>query len=374
MPTTYYGPRMRAAGGTRVRISTGETTQQAETRSGCGRMISDVSPGGPPYVTQNSWEAKEQTASAGWCEGSRLGYQYNNWKLGPNLFTTNLDAQGNATTFTSPNPVFDYNYWKTLALTRFTFPSTTIDPALFIYEAREIPRMLYDCYRILSGRASVADIVNGQLMMQFGWEPLLADLRKLVDHGLYVDRVHRAIETKIERTQDSLGNWEEPDSISALTGLGTTMHLYLIHHTKVWFQGRWVPDTVPKLDSNKINAFAAAVENLVPWYSTAWNALPWSFVVDYFNNIGDILEARAGIVYRPNCLLIMGETRTRVDRFVFPPLSGITVREEPKYKGLLRRRYVFFNPSPSFGFKPYPWLRRSGTLMNLAVARLLPLR
>lgn len=374
MSITFYGPRRTAPGGTRIRFSTGEVTQQSQTRTGCGRMVSSNSPGGPPYTSDHEWDAKEQDAQVGMCEGSTSSFQYNNWKLGPNLFSATTDSSGVATSFTFKTPYFDYNYWKTVALTRFTFPSTSIDPALFIYEAREIPRMLYDTYRIMTGRMGVADIINGQLMQQFGWAPLLSDLRALAEHGLYIDRVHREIQTKIERQQGGLGSWTEPDSISAPTGISGFMYLYLEHQTRVWFQGKWVPDTVPVLDSNKIHAFASAVENLVPYWSTVWNALPWSFVLDYFGNIGDMLEARAGITYRPDTLLVMGETMTRTTNFSFPNLSGITVTKEPKYTGRHKRRYIFNNPSASFGFKPYPWLKRSGTLMNLAVARFLPLR
>lgn len=370
MTLTYKPARIRAAGGRRIAPGGAVYPQTpAMIGTGCGRMDSTVSMVGPPWVSQNQWDVKEQKARCGRCNVTTGLGRYENWRLDVG-FSYNETPSVVSFTFYS-DPAFDVNLWKTKALAQTYFPSTTIDPYLFIYEAREIPMMLYEAYRILSGRASVSDIVDVQLALNFGWGPLYRDLRTLVDLGLYVARVHEALASTIERVQEGLGTYTGQQTITAGTGISSVTHsLTLEHKTKVWFQSRWVPDPVPKLATDKIRAFHAAMSNLHSTALTVWNALPWSFLIDYFLNISTVLEAAAGITYRADKLLIMAETVTETQRYIPPAIAGLQLVSEPSYWGRQRRRFVFSHPTPSLGFKPYPWLNKGGIMSLLAVAQL----
>lgn len=60
-----------------------------------------------------------------------------------------------------------------------------------------------------------------------------------------------------------------------------------------------------RLNDNPINngAFRAIGLSPTDWLPTAWNLLPWSFVVDYFTNIGDIVTALANVTASPRWII-----------------------------------------------------------------------
>lgn len=65
--------------------------------------------------------------------------------------------------------------------------------------------------------------------------------------------------------------------------------------TKVWGSVRWVPNRASPLDLSKLTAFNEACKIVLdlkaPDPATIWEAIPFSWLSDYFLNVGDALQA-----------------------------------------------------------------------------------
>lgn len=65
--------------------------------------------------------------------------------------------------------------------------------------------------------------------------------------------------------------------------------------TKIWGSIRWLPKRDSPVDLTKLananDAMRIILDLQTPDASTIWEAIPFSFVADYFSNIGDVLQA-----------------------------------------------------------------------------------
>lgn len=206
------------------------------------------------------------------------------------------------------------------AYAKFSPLKPTVDLGTFFGEYKEIPQMLKssvrsfrdiwrDTFRGKSKSLKPSDYANEYLNTQFGWEPFLstfADLYKAV----------RSIQKRIERLRQYNGKWERRGGLVSLTNAseliatytnlggttpgfnsvldpstGSTGKLYLDFDQKVTFKGAY-KYYVPGLDTE--NRFPPElITQLLGLRATpelVWNLTPWSWLVDWFANIGAILQ------------------------------------------------------------------------------------
>jgi len=68
-----------------------------------------------------------------------------------------------------------------------------------------------------------------------------------------------------------------------------------VYHSKVWGTVRWVPNRTSPIDLDKLASFNEALQIVLdlrrPDASTIWESIPFSWLVDYFLNVGDVLAA-----------------------------------------------------------------------------------
>lgn len=120
------------------------------------------------------------------------------------------------------------------------------------------------------------------LEYQYGWRPLLHD----IDDGLRTLTRHLPEDRK---RVNGFGKSEVADHGSVSMGTGTDPFVYA--HTKtvksysVRYYGAMTIATNSRFGSRSLG-FAPT-----NWLPTAWELLPWSFLVDYFSNVGDIVSA-----------------------------------------------------------------------------------
>lgn len=167
----------------------------------------------------------------------------------------------------------------------------------FFWELREIGELIPRLSATLSETAA-----NGMLTYSFGWAPLLGDLKKLGNLCETVRaRLKHLIDTWGRSTRlgyERLGCWthELPDHHWYVTGSrGLTIGYKL---------GRWKTDIrvggqlFHMLDSlssieGTIRAFIGALGLSNP-AAVVWEALPFSFMADWFLNVSGYLDALAG--------------------------------------------------------------------------------
>lgn len=187
----------------------------------------------------------------------------------------------------------------------------------FIFELRELPGMMYNQSprrRRKFGNSSVASY-------NFGWELLISDVAKLLDFGAQVDKrvkeltsLHHGRGLKRRRTV-----WTQ--TVKQLTSLATIQSaggaviqadISTVTMGRKWASVNWKPDIPGIPPADEMLSLARRVVHgwdLSP--STVWEILPWSWMADYFGNIGDVLGASRNTVgaHPTNCC-VMRNTRT----------------------------------------------------------------
>jgi hypothetical protein len=182
----------------------------------------------------------------------------------------------------------------------------TVDIGVFIGELRDLPKLLH---ATLDGIKTIGDVY---LAAQFGWKPLLTDI---LDMLRFMDRVERQIDfilnnagkpvwcaTKPQETttcsvlQDIRGTatqWLAPNigpKFFGTTDNARNQNILtrdLVQRTWAtglfvfWFDKGRIPERA------ELRAKLAGLE-LTP--KLVWELLPWTWIIDWFSNIDDILS------------------------------------------------------------------------------------
>lgn len=132
-------------------------------------------------------------------------------------------------------------------------------------------------------------IANSYLEATFGWQPLIHDCR---DFAKTLGR----LTTEVDRTYlRAFGEWEEQSShaiLSAVPGVGgqkCNITTIVTTYSRVMYRGflQGIPYEAGKPPLERIISMSGFdLRSFVP---TLWELVPYSFVVDYFTNIGDCL-------------------------------------------------------------------------------------
>jgi len=174
-----------------------------------------------------------------------------------------------------------------------------------IYELREVPEMLRQRF-LKNGLNAIGDYY---LALQFGWKPLLSDIVKTVktqinmqkrlkqllrDNGKPVRRAIQLNETNnltSDTTASSYGGGLKPTFVTQYypkIGVIRTTDRAI---NRVWASAEfryWLPGG-PR-DINWTTAMMARIFGFQPSPAVIWNALPWTWMSDWFFNVGNILE------------------------------------------------------------------------------------
>ena len=168
------------------------------------------------------------------------------------------------------------------------------------------------------------DIGSAWLEQSFGWNPLLNDVSDAVKayHRLVKPVQTYKISAGASKSYDGTSTKSsafKPGIQLQLDG-GCTFHTvssWYIENLKVRYKGAVITRTgAPLWRDNDLFGFSP--QNFIP---TAWELLPWSFLADYFTNIGDILDAS---ITKTNNLAWVNVTtlRTKVKHGLFKQVWG----------------------------------------------------
>lgn len=173
---------------------------------------------------------------------------------------------------------------------------------------------LRDLRSMFSTRArSFKDLGSQYLNYQFGWVPFLSDVVKFIKlmrnledrlaflfknnnkwirrHGVLTDAVGETL------IINNIGDLMRPTLTTEFysNNAHTKASYYEYSHNKVWFEGKFkyyipaldTPSAWTMWDSAKLLSLLTGLR-LTP--SLLWELTPWSWLVDWFGNIGDILS------------------------------------------------------------------------------------
>lgn len=208
---------------------------------------------------------------------------------------------------------------------------------LAIFELRELPDMIRHAGNLLhkiktpSRLASDKEAAAATLAYQFGWAPIMQDLGKLLDFSESVRRKQRQLKgahtKKGVRSKVNLDVHSKSHAgyITMHSGWGMNIHLPYsgVVRKRTWGTVRWRvrdPNAYGREPSfnEAFNAAMGLNPGMLPIY--VWKSLPWTWMVDWFTDISNVLIANYNsIYYEPFRLNIMRET---IDRFEFRPVRN----------------------------------------------------
>lgn len=245
--------------------------------------------------------------------GGELTKEYVNWPLGPYYVAT-------------PD-IFGYPNWTAVgqAAAEKTNPSTPhVCLPAFLGELKDFPGMVKEIPLLLRGKwakflkshklskrqkaVKLADtalmgIGKGNLAWRFGWAPFIGDMLKLIGA---MDAILKRLEVlKKLRAGRVLRRRHRLPSQSAAydDGLITTNSSPTVRHRKTrcyqansWISCNWklkATSTLPEADADLFWLALRSTYGLNTYgaFLAAWELIPWSWLVDWFGNIGNWLGA-----------------------------------------------------------------------------------
>lgn len=270
---------------------------------------------GPPYRQGSplllNWTGIEYEYSPNARAAGFVGRRYHG-KMIPRVWTsiTDPDVLGMNIPLTSAQlDVLGSDAWA-----RFKPGNPDVQSGQFIYELGRVPSI--DIF-IAAGRhllgmknnlRRLVNLGNRYLDVEFGWKPFLSDLRSLYqiqktmhsrleqlarDNGRRVRRrgVLRSTSTPISSSTQQLSALLYPPLVGEMYNplVGTRVsenHL----EQKIWFSAGFryhIPDLgTPQWTDRATRALFGA--NVNP--STIWEVMPWSWLIDWFSNVGAVLS------------------------------------------------------------------------------------
>lgn len=130
------------------------------------------------------------------------------------------------------------------------------------------------------------------LEFSFGWKPLISDINDAIkaigrlNENKFVQKL--SAKGKNEKVNYDSGTNEYPIADQFVTWIKVHQHIKTDYQCQIRGAVR-VSTTTSKATANR-ELFGFSWEQFIP---TLWELVPYSFLVDYFTNIGDILEAAA---------------------------------------------------------------------------------
>lgn len=260
--------------------------------------------------------------------------------------------------------VYSAAYWKTKALANLDPWSPKVDLPLFIWELKDLPKMVKGAGDFLLGRSKSLDDPGGlYLAYKFGLEALVRDVLGMFEFTQAAEerKAHlRALEhgTFLKR---SLFKRSETESTVQSNAYGLTLayrtayraDIHMTTTEKHWFTcNAKLVDPLPS--GGALQTLSEdIVRGLTLRPASFWDYIPFTWLSDYFVNIGDYLEAYQTMtrlqVTRMNVMATRKRTSVLVPTYVE---AGLTASYS-ELSTTEKRRTVYSNPTPSLSFTPF---------------------
>jgi len=188
----------------------------------------------------------------------------------------------------------------------------------FIHELKDLPGMLRDIGTLKSQLASLGrgkrkllrfakQSANHNLAYQMGWRPLLSDVQKMLQFQSQVDKrideLDRLYSSRgLKRRLNLYSEVQSSDAKGFIieSQLGTLVRAdwFKVTNLRSWGTIRWMPTAIPKGTDRKDLArqarslvFGIRPNDYGVDWSQVWNAIPWTWLADWFGNVDDYLVA-----------------------------------------------------------------------------------
>jgi hypothetical protein len=224
------------------------------------------------------------------------------------------------------------------------------------------------------------------LAIQFGWLPLVQDIRQLLDLQSYILRKDKELNDlysgKGLRRKLTFGSdCTVKEAVEAVSSYGTTNYMYFPLSVMVtknsWATIRWTPTSPPKYghgnDESQNQYARRIVLGLTPegLAKGAWDVVPWTWLIGWFTNVGSYALAHSNTVpasHGSACFM------SEVDHLVMPQqpytrdMLDAHLSISGSAKRTLKTRIVSGSVTPGFNM-PYLDMFRLSILGALSIQR-----
>lgn len=167
------------------------------------------------------------------------------------------------------------------------------------------------------------------LNWKFGWEQTIRDIQTLASITESIEArvrdfnilAEKGVLRKVRRLASggvSVPEWKQ--AIYSAPGGSWDGKCTRSFRTKVWGSVHWVPSFNEQIDLSKLATFNEACKVVLglrsPTPSDVWELIPFSWLIDYFANIGEVLRLAENAQVIPQEICIM--RNRRVDTYVSP--------------------------------------------------------
>lgn len=275
----------------------------------------------------------------------------------------------------------DWAQLKTKALALMNPSKPTVDLPVFIFEFKDFPRMLQQLGRVLQKKVKPSDVAGGYIAYSFGWAPLISDATKLFGLSKLINDRLRYLQSleagrRSKRRLGGQGPTVTSQGTYTLPGWGATPWLsanwQITEKHTYWATGKVkLLGKLPSGYEEKRWLAARAALGLNLSAASLWEALPWSWLIDYFSNIGDILDSQRGFIpHQVTQLCVMATTEVENKLSGMKPYQGITA-SGGTLKRVYKQRGVYIAPTASFSFDTLLSTHQQGILLSLVSSRAL---
>lgn len=211
-----------------------------------------------------------------------------------------------------------------LALASLNPNRPNVDLPVSILELRELPELLRDGGRILFKNGNhVKRAAKANLVAQFGIAPIVSDIGTLLDftelvarREAYLRRLNTAKPVRIKRkiTQQhwayTWANYEGWNTIATDSLTQGKVNLHYAITKEYWYSVRARLSVVLSEREIQTHAFRSMMGVDTGSLKQVWELLPWSWLIDWFTNMGDMLAAyRGGLPFEYEGLCLMAKTQ-----------------------------------------------------------------
>lgn len=278
---------------------------------------------------------------------------------------------------------------KAQGITNPNRPSVSIPT--FIGELKDLPGLIRSFgLKHLKGvlqygnwKAFPKEVAGKHLAWRWGIKPMISDLRKMMDFVGKAERRRQELKSlkangtlnrsvKVDNSTDKEILNDQPlwSQGASVRGFRTT-----ITKRRVWVSVKWkasdpasIPDPTPGFDEAWKSVMGFNAHGAV---ATAWELLPWSWLIDWFAGIGDLIAAKNNAIgVTPTSTCVMCETRT-VSYFTLTYCTpGVAVSGDIGGYRVTKRRTPCATPSPiNLSFLPLLEADKWSILGSLAIQR-----
>jgi hypothetical protein len=342
----------------------------------------DVPDGDRIYT--NQFDMHKILNYVGHVEGKTSNY----WIANQRLETRNYTLEGR----TIPGMPSDASA-ATAALARANPNRPQVSIWQFLGELRDAPKMIFQIGDILrrvtlaqrKGKAFVPtarDVASGYLGWTFGWDPLIQDLGKLFDFSEAVDNRIKELNAlrsgDLRRTVTTFSTeFDEDWDIGYMSPLYQSNARGTLRSriaAKQWVRIRYKPSalTLAQLGGDLRDRARSLVFGHQAHIVDVWNLIPWTWLLDWFSDCGDFLEANR------NHLGVIVDDIAVMTHITAKPISfawtsnpfGATFTVATDREASWKRRRRVYGPSVS-AYVPFLSHKQWSILSALAVTRLM---